>query len=460
MNVSVTEGVVELSQALQIDQSLSVDYAGIAKVDQKMQFVRKQKATSTSINIVVYARHENASRSARNPKMTVDTQDMKVADFVDAYGDSYIESVDEGGEYYAVYTFFTETKSEQTALKASLKASGIYSGVSASGSLEIAIDNFVKTTNTAWTFDQEISGIQNPVLPTRDTMVDFAIKFPSIPLDAPVVIGMTTTGYEHVPDLDPEFKEKFAIIIKNRRYFVGSRIDGGLTEPLVKIASLQNSVAVLEEIYGTYGYDGDTGLREFRDLLEENRKAISAQFVAYEDDPVQDFTPPDLPSLDKGTPVLTFDKGTSALWGGGGGGPFDFPPIQESLRNRQTLRVIRLRSGSEIDAITLGYRDMHGDLAAQKHGGGGGSDQNALSFDPGEFVTQVDVRSGRRIDNLKITTNRGASTQGGGGGGGPHTWSVPDGAVVLGFQGRSGARLDAIQVVYAALKPAEFRPNS
>lgn len=457
VKVSVCEGTVEVSDALQIDQSLSIDYVGIAKADQKLQFLRKQKTTSESVSIVVYARHEIGTTTARNPKLALDPPPADVAAFVKSYGDSYVDSLAEGGEYYAVYTFYTETREKQESLKASLKASGIYSGVSVSVSLEVAIDSFVKTTNTNWQFDQEISGILNPQLPTREKIVDFAIAFPSTPLDAPVVIGMSTAGYEHVPGFPLDFDR----IAANRRYFVGDgQVDGGLTADLIEIASLQNKVAWLKAIYACYGYDKDTGLGDFGAELGTDFNAIRKQFLDYEKDPLQSFLRPPLPSLDKGTPLLTFVKASSPKWGRDGGEPWDYGGIEEAITNQRRLVWLQLRGGSKIDQIGLKYKDVHGEGAVERHGREGGSLQNPLTLDSGEFVTEVNARHGAVVDRLDIRTNRGASTAAGGNGGEPSTWSVPQGHFVLGFRGRAGALVDQIEVVYAKFEPARFEKRA
>lgn len=452
VRITVAEGMVEMSSAIEVDQSLSVSYLGIAGVDQKMKFVSNQKATSTSVSIVAYARKTLGSSTATNPVLTVDLNGKTTADFVRAYGDSYVDSISEGGEYYGVYTFYTETTEQQQSLVASLKANGIYSGVSASAELNVKIDNYVKTTNTSWTFDQQVTGLSNPDLPNPDQMVDYAVKFPDRTLDAPKVIGFSTASYDHVPG----FTLPFAQIVINREYFVGNSIDGGLTEQLVDLVELQNKIDWLKAIYACYGYKGDTELDAFATLVAQDRAKIAAQFSAYEADPTQSFTRPALPSLDKGTPVLSFDKLYTEMWGGGGGGPFEYPRVEDALANQTRLTWLRLRSGSRIDRISLRYTDIHGEGAVQNHGGDGGSDQPALSLDSNESVVTVNGRSGSEVDNLQIVTNRGSSTQGGGDGGHADAWKCPDGYILLGFQGRSGSRLDAIQMVAAKLNPATY----
>ncbi|MBO9713207.1 hypothetical protein [Sphingomonas sp.] len=455
VNVTVCEGVVEMSESLKISQSLSVDYLGLVSVDQKLDFVRNQKATNESVSIVVYARHELGSQTARDPKLKPDLPGDP-AKFARERGDSYIDSIERGGEYYAVYTFYTQTTEEQKSLVASLKAKGIFSKVTVNGSLETAIDNFTKTTKTNWRYDQEISGIRNPSPPPREQLIDYALKFPSIELDAPTVIGFTTAGYENVPGFSLDFQR----IVANRRYFVGSTIDDGLTRSLLKIVSLQNKVAWLKGIYGCYGFTGDPELDAFGTLLEADRRTIRTQFEAYEDAPLSEFKHPALPSLDKGMPLLSFTKGTSPMFGSNGGNPFDYGmPIEDALANQRRLNWLQLRGNKYVDQIGLRYVDVHGEGPIQRFGQDGGSLQNALSFESNEFVKRVDSRTGDLVDRLRIETTRGAVTEVGRNGGDPHNWEVPQGTVVLGIQGRANKYLNAIQIVWAKLEPATFRKS-
>jgi len=123
VKIRVCESVSELAQALEIDGSLSVSYLKVANVTAKMKFMQKLNATARSISIVVYASHESSTWTAKSVKLAEGIKapgnDDEAADFVDIYGDSYVSSATQGGEYYAVYTFHTETQTEQKELTAS-----------------------------------------------------------------------------------------------------------------------------------------------------------------------------------------------------------------------------------------------------------------------------------------------------------------------------------------------------
>lgn len=457
VSIRVCKGVVELSEALHIKQSLSVEYAEIFKADEKMEFVKQQKATSETVSIVVYARHESEALTAKNPRLIADPMPDDAESFVRGYGDSFVSSTVSGGEYYAVYTFYTETVEKQDELKLDLQMKGIVSTVEVGGGFEMAIDNFTKTTKTAWQFDQKISGIANPSLPKRSEMIDFAIRFPKTKPDSPVVVSFTTTPYENVPG----FKLDFKPISANRRYFVGNNLSGGLTASLLDVVSLLNKIDWLKRIYECYGYEGDTKLDELAEQAEADLDAIRKQFEDYQDDPTQKFTKPALPSLKKGIPLLNFSKGATNLLGDkDGGGPFDYPGgVEEALHSQRRLSWAQLRAGADLDRIQVKYRDIHGEGPLLSYGGTGGADAIAVTLDHDEFVTAGLVRmsSEGKLHRINLATNRGSNIAAGSHNGNEVSMEVPPNVIVLGLQGRCGAKVDAIQLVYAQLQPAKYR---
>lgn len=457
VSVRVCKGIVELSEALHIKQSLSAEYAEIFKADEKMEFVRKQKATSESVSIVIYARHENVATAQIDA--LVDSLPQDVEKFVSGYGDSFVSSMATGGEYYAVYTFYTETAEKQEELKLELSGKGIVSGLEIGGGFEMAIENFTKTTTTAWQFDQQISGLSNPELPNRRGMIDFAAKFLKITPDSPIVISFTTTPYENVPG----FKLDFKAVAANRRYFVGSNLSGGLTASLLDLISLLNKLDWLKGIYDCYGYEGDTKLGQLADDAEADLDAIRKQFEGYQDDPTQKFTKPALPSLKKGIPLLNFSKGVTNLLGNkDGGAPFNYPGgIEEALHSQRRLSWVQLRSGADLDRIELRYHDIHGEGPVLSYGGGGGTDSNAFTLDHDEFVVAGIVRmsSEGKLHRINLATNRGTNIAAGSNNGHEVSMEVPPNVIVLGLQGRCGAIVDAVQLVYAKFQEAKYKPR-
>lgn len=454
---SVSMTAEELAQSLEIDQSLSVGFGPLGGVEEKMKFFTSLKVTTYSVSVTVFARHSTGSRTMTDvrvkagvvpPKTTADLNQ-----FVRFYGDSFLSSVTLGGEYYGVYTFYSQTREEQSSLVSSLHASGIFDGVTVGGSLQVAMNNFLKTTTIRYKFEQAVSGIKNPALPEPANFISYALKFPSLSLDAPVMVGMSTTGYESVRGIG----EVFLPVARNREYFVGNSLAGGLAGKLVAITQIQNQMNWVKAIYDSYGGYADSVLTARLPVAKADIDAIHKQMGIYSETPTATFTEPDLKSLQTGTPALNYSVGTTSAWGGGGGGPFSDVDINAYIQNETHISALKLRTGSRVDQLNTTYRNNRGSWT-QTHGGGGGGEGNTLQLQPGQFVTRVWGRSGSRVDQLNFQISDGRTVGGGGGGGGEFSWSTPGGNFVLGFQGRSGSELDCIQVVYAHFNPANWLP--
>ena len=457
VHIQVCDSVSELASALEIDGSLSVSYLKAVNVTAKMSFMKKLNVTAHSITIVVYASHETGTWSVRNLTLedgvkapgTGEESAEEQADFADLYGDSYVSSATQGGEYYAVYTFHTETRDEQSKLKGELKGKGIGAGVTAELKIQGELSNFLKETSINWTFDQEITGHANPALPTQDKLIEFALAFPSKQLDSPVTTGFKIAGYEGVPGIG---RTRFKKIRDNRDHFLG---EDGVLLSFARLNGTQNQINWLKRIYARYNFSGDPGLLTFEGLVKEDLDKINKQISAYKRDPAATFEKPQLPSLAKGEPVLTYQIGQSPRFGGTGGTPFDFN-VDEALRNQVRITSIRLAEGDNvIHCLEVGYASDRAKWTAVH--GAGGNRGDLLTVGDGQFPVHFDIRCQAYVDRLFVRLNDGRTTSAGGGGGKPFEWRPPEGYVVLGFSGRAGGLLDQVQFAHAKLLPALYK---
>ncbi len=74
----------------------------------------------------------------------------------------------------------------------------------------------------------------------------------------------------------------------------------------------------------------------------------------------------------------------------------------------QSVKSLGLRTGLYVDAILL-----NGEL----YGGRGGEQSRMFDLEKDEYITEVVIRSGKWMDYLSLTTNKGNKVSGGGGGG-------------------------------------------
>ena len=131
-------------------------------------------------------------------------------------------------------------------------------------------------------------------------------------------------------------------------------------------------------------------------------------------------------------------------FGGNGGGNFWISPP-----NYSRLYAMAIRSGTLVDRIQFWYIRSDGTIYTSGAGGGGGS-YYLQYFASGEYIYQVNGRSGAYVNRLSFFTRRigsGATYRiltFGGTGGSPFYASVPAGHQLFGFWGRSGAYVDQI----------------
>ncbi|MFT0172203.1 jacalin-like lectin [Paraburkholderia mimosarum] len=459
LTCTVCTSVQQLTRALEIDQSLAVAYGPFGSVDQKLDFVRNLDITTTSISIVVYCRHiarvETLKNAQLDPNIDPPTDTKGAAKFFNAFGDSFLSSRTLGGEYCAVYTFYANDSEQQTNIKASLQASGIYSGVSIDANFQAHFDEVVKTSTTRTDFSQSVSGIENPSLPKVENIVDFAIKFTSVRLDMQAVIDFGMMGYENVAGL-----QAMKALVANRAYFNGDSYRPGLASKLADLVTLRNKITDLAGTYAVYGATLDPKLSSVQSQVQNDINAISNQIAGWEDDPTQTFPVLPLDSLKNGTPSLSVSVNTFGPYGGDGGGAFDdiLPNALEFVSSRTHLTSVTLHGGRYVDALITSYQ-CEGQKWSYQRGGAGGGDAGTLAISPSNPVYAVSGRSGRYVDHLTLSATSVTLSAGGSGGSDfPNAGHIPANNFLLGFRGRSGRYLDQISIVYAGFNPVVWQP--
>lgn len=144
-------------------------------------------------------------------------------------------------------------------------------------------------------------------------------------------------------------------------------------------------------------------------------------------------------------PPATISIEKMPAFGGNGGSPFEFK------FDSTTMGAVKfvLRHGAGIDNLQIVLGDGVRNLVTPAQGGNGGGPAEWV-VPAGQYVQQVEYRSGDRVDSLTFVTNKGVkSPYFGGGGGSYHLETFPDGYRIIGFYGRSGSRLDQVGFILA-----------
>ena len=454
----VCQDLSSLATALDLNQSLSIGFGPVGSVDEKMNFVSNLNVTTHSISIVVYARHGIGTETATDvsldrTKVEKPVGNAALLEFFLGYGDSYVASCTKGGEYFAVYTFYSQTREEKSQLELDMKAQGIFEVAKVDATLQLKLNSFTSSTKTRLSVTQKIIGIRDPKLPPADKIIEFAEGFSSLPLDAPSVIHFETHGYERVPGFG-----SFQPIVKNRRFFVGSGVLDGLAASLVRVKQLQNQIRWLQDIHAFYGYD-DPRLAQVAAQAKTDLETLDGLINDFEDDPTRSFQAPKLASLDAGTPSLSYATAESPQYGRREGTTFIDVDVVTDLARKTRVASLRIASGTRIDNLRVVYENATGKPQQIDHGGSGGGWSNPLPLRPGQFVTRISGGSGSTGMLLQIDITGGASLRGGqeGGDRGSFDWTVDKGCFVLGFAGRASKDfLEQIACVYCKLEPAKW----
>lgn len=451
-------GSAALCQALGISASAQANF-GFGSVDAKASFVRSLNLTATSVCILVH------SYVKRTRTMTfAELRDKESASdprrFFQAYGDSYVSSLTTGAEYIAVYSFYTQTTTEQAELAASIRAK-IPDAGNLNGSVQAQVKKASSSTDVRWTMRQNIIGVEGLKYPSADDIVDFALEFPEKADEANDIIGYTTAGYEHVTNM-PDFGQ-----VPASRALI-QHDDGSPGTVTLQLAALQgvaNQIAWLNDsaagIYQAYGYAGDT-------VLQERAKQNSAEIAALQDfayglamDPTQSTTPPQAPSLGHGTPVLAFTSRTEPMFSIPGGESFqDFTP--DMIVDKVKLTSLALVADEGVVGLKAGYALPDGNKVITR-GESDGADGDTLTLQPGEFITRISgAHTAEGIKQIKFDTNQkhwlwypGSFAPRL-----PETfhWSAAPGHVLVGFQGRGGSTLNSLKPVTVEQRPATWAP--
>jgi Jacalin-like lectin domain len=452
---SVCKTLTEVQKSLTVNGSVSVSY-GPVDADAKASYVKDLKITSTSVVVVVYVATVIGTTTFQNVAFNPahhPTHDT-LLDFYTQYGDSFVDSVTLGAEYWATYVFLATSEEQQSQIEGELTGAAKWgTGASIDAHISTAISKVISESQTASTFSQEATGYSG-ALPGSDEIISFAQKFPSLQKSAPAVVAFTTSGYEHAPESSPSVLKP---LTESRERYIDLRdplSSATLAGRLARVEPLANQADGLADIYGTYFYTADTKLAEFQRLVDQDLTNLGDMALRVAKDPVTSWDIPETKSLSYGVPELSAAIRQGDYWGGSGGGEFRGPGLPH-VRERWKLTQLKGQSGQYVYQLSLTWTDPDRITRTQVQGSDSGSNP-PLNLAPDEYITSMSARNGTMLDHLSITTSKGQSAGWGGSGGGERTPVAfnPNGKVFLGFYGRSGSRIDAAGVVYAEFSPA------
>ena len=485
--VKVCESVESLSQTMSKSWGFKV---GIGKFSMgyKQSKTQSLNVTDTSVTVVVVTQVETGGSIYTECALNSALNDMPPSAFLTEYGDSFVSSTVNGGEYVAIFVYECQTVSEQQSVSRSLSAGVQKNNFTVGASLGNAMSSTQSSTNITCTCHQSLTGSTNamPVLtynPQTDinALVNYAIAFDAPDVNAPAVLSYTTTGYETLLPTSSSLASSIQAVVTNRDTYLNS-----VAPTLDQLYSIWSQVETLQTFYNTYGYTGDpnisyplqptgkggqlaaaiNGLNQWTSNVVTNPLRVLPLATA--------LNPP--ACLANGTPALTYLTPTNALWGSDPTTPFQdidvgvaitptnaafttsaSGPAAIALTSLPVVSSISLWGGSWVNQIALTYNQQQNGPTTLTHGQVGGSADYALNLQPDEYITMIRGTYGDYINQLNFSTNLGQTYSY------PPSpksapssfcWQAAPGEVLVGFQGSSSSYLNQLQPISIRLQPA------
>lgn len=452
----------DVYNAISVSSQASASF-GVASADAKSDYVKTLKLTTTSVTVVVYAWYGETDRVTGKYKLDVDppTTTAGLLDFYNIHGDGWVDSIMTGGEFWATWTFYSSTSSEQMQVKASLEANATWGKGSADASIDTAIEKAQTLITTKVDLQEMIRGVQAD-LPAPDELLTFARSFPAMvgkSTEPGVIIGFSTQGYDNVQSSSPK---AFQPLAKSRRLFYNS--DPGVTtlsSAMSKFATLEAQIRCIQGTYDAIGYTGDAMLSKVTGELPADESAYGKLLAKLQQDPTVDPGElPPAPSLAPGLPQLaSYNQGPRV--GGSNGLPIYFgAPIGTILAGIE----VNVADSGMITAMTWGFSDpaAFGTItwAPAWYGKPLTENTQQLLLNKNEIVTQMEVQAtlDGYVHSISITTSDGRNVAWGSalGAPAPVSWSFSATAPLCGFYGFAGVYIDSLGPL--TVVPATWTP--
>lgn len=471
----VCTSIEDVHQALSISASVS----GMFDLDSgsaKSSYVSTLNLTTTSVTIVVYA--SLASQVTATAWTPISNPATTLQKFYAGNGDSWVNQITKGAEYFATYTFYSQSVDEQKSVQGSLTAAGLDGGGLLSVNVQTAISKAKQSIQTRTASNQKLLGysatkVIQPTDPDGSDIVGFATDLANGKFgapDAPVTISWTTSGYEHA-GIDPAV---FQPIVDTRNLFAPD-FGAGWADTYATLRAVSNLISNVQDVYQTYGYTNDPTMATNAGLINGDIATLNTFFTGIKTDPTIAWknNQPTMRSATLGgnicpnlnAPLLstTAVGGVSNAW------------TCEGLVSRQSqIFSLAIYGIHHIHGLGYSYQYSDGKTAGFLHGHNDSNDTLfLLPVTTNDPVITAYVHSSQDfdrkgdpilIDQIALTTAHGNSYSALGAppAGYTPTWTKGTDEAFMGFSGMADngnpGGVTTLQVVYVKFSPATWGP--
>jgi hypothetical protein len=344
LRITVCESISQFKKTIEIGSSVSVGVGNIGGGSAKTTWAHSLQMDERTLSIVARVRRSVGLTTFEKVRLNEEADGYinrrlvakygmpSPQGFCRLFGDSWVASLERGGEYMAVYMFNTSSVQERTTLSQELSAYASYGRITASADFSRKMTEYSRKERRFSDLQQLITGFTNPPpYPAPDKIAEFALNFSTLQLTSPAALAYTTRGYEEVPQLDDAFPEA----VSARTYFIGSSSSGvleeastGLMRDRQALLTKRTALNKIVRAQRRYGLPPDAALTQNGQAFEADHRAINAQIEAFSSNPNQRFTRPNLRSEAIGTPYLLIrTPDPTKRFGGDYGGALNFDDL-------------------------------------------------------------------------------------------------------------------------------------
>jgi len=385
--------------------------------------------------------------------------EANAAKFFYGHGDSYVGQIEKGGEFIAIYTFYTETFNAQADLTTQLSASGISEDGEIDAKVAAAIQLVYDQFKLRKSLKSLLLGYKGIAPASVQEIIDFGRGLSARDPENPIVLNYRLTGYENVPNFPPV---PWQAIIDNRELFMSS-----LAPARAKLRLLRNQINTILAVYDYYGVEVDQAdLTRRRDAVDAAVSQLQTLVNQVDRQPAVVVEMPkstDLESLTWGTPILTYSQvdsrdGLPKMGGDGGSDIFTDVQLSDVLSGTR-VAALQLKGDKKIDQLITTYTNRQGSTWTRAHAEGGGNYSLRIALEPGQRLQYIYGTTGDNVvtwlefwfqKNVVLQypprTIKGAPFE--------YRFDVTD--ALIGFNGRAGQYLDQIAPLVARFAPVTF----
>ncbi len=406
--VSICTDTESVSEALSVSGSVSGSWVD-GSADDKASFTQSLNMTSTSVVVIVHTVVDRGQYQAEEYDLTEtasnDLAGKGVAAFFKKYGDSFVDTIRTGAEYYAAFVYDSTTVDEQRQITNSLKASA----GTLNATLSTTLSDAQSSTQVTLRISQKMTGAGDADLPSPDPtdIVDFALNFTNQTAStSPTVLSFTTQGYEHAGVTG------FDAVVTNRD-LLG---DTTFIDAITTLTVLEPQVSLIRTMYGKYQYTADTEFNTRAAQVDTDYAALLALLTAIETDVTATYDPLSLPSLEYGTPVVSYDLKPA--------------PATVQLFDLTTTQIANGVTPARVKVTSPGFVVTYSDGTVVDHGSSANSVVGTVTVADGDYISLVAFPKGATSYMInQIQTHSGQSV----GNGGTNEFVVQNPPQIIGF---------------------------